>query len=159
MQNRLLFPHAFRKIGLMLFPAAAAWLLAVYVFDKNVFPFLEFKNGVADRTNTFGPDFIFSKGFTCNFNGELSLLLTLTSLFMIAFAREKKEDEYVRTVRLHALQTSLYINYALLAIASILIYGFSFLWVMYSALFSMLIIFIIIYYYQLHLRPRLANNI
>jgi hypothetical protein len=158
MQNRLLFPHSFRNIGFLVFPAAAAWLLSFYVFNKSIFPFLEFKNGIVDRTNNFGPDFIFTKGFTCDFNGELSLLLTLMSLFMIAFAREKKEDEYVRTVRLHALQTSLYINYALLAIASILIYGFSFLWVMYSALFSMLIIFIAIYYYQLHLRPRLAKN-
>lgn len=158
MKNRLLFPHSFRKIGFLLFPAAAGWLLASYVFNKNVFPFLEYKNGISDRTNSFGPDFIFSKGFTCDFNGELSLLLTLFSLFMIAFAREKKEDEYVRTIRLHALQTSLYINYALLAVASILIYGFSFMWVMYASLFSMLIIFIFIYYYQLHLRPRLAKN-
>lgn len=158
MKDRLLLPHIFRKVGFAMLLPSIAWLLASYVFNHPPFPFLQFNTDATGKKDFFDSDFIFERGFTTDFNGEISLLLTWASLFMIAFAREKKEDEYVKTVRLRALQVSIYINYGVVALASIFIYGLSFMWVMYAALFSMLIIFILIYYYQLHLRPRLVNN-
>ena len=158
MKDQLLLPHICRKLGFALFLPSTAWLLATYVFNHSLFAFLQFRADSNDKKDFFDSDFLFERGFATDFNGELSLLLTWASLFMIAFAREKKEDEYVKTVRLRALQVSMYINYGMVALASIFIYGLSFMWVMYAALFSMLIIFIVIYYYQLHLRPRLATN-
>lgn len=156
--KNLLFPSVYRKIGFVLFPLAATWMMMFYAAETSVFSFLVYDPPTAKDEYFGGPDIIFAKGFSKDFNGELSLLLTLASLFMIAFAREKKEDEYVRNIRLQALQISMYINYALLALTSIFIYGISFLWVMYIAIFSLLIIFIAIYYYQLHLKPRLAYH-
>lgn len=86
------------------------------------------------------------------------MVATFISLFMIGFSAEKNEDEYVSSIRLHALQWSVYINYFILAVASLLIYGFSFLWVMELNLFTLPVIFILIFNFNLHIRPRLSKS-
>ena len=53
-------------------------------------------------------------------SGTIALIATFLSLFMIAFSRERREDEYVMQVRLKALQISVYTNYLILGIATII---------------------------------------
>ena len=160
MTKHLLLPNKFRLLGYVLLPFSLAWLIAGYGFDQSVFPFLEYSRGEKTSVGIFGSggDFLFSPSFTANFNGELSMMLTFISLFMIAFAKEKVEDEYVRMVRLKALQISVYANYIVLAVASMLIYGLSFLYVMELNLFTILVLFILIYNYHLNIKPRFAKN-
>ena len=157
MKNTLLLPRICKLIGSILLPFAITWLVVGYLGNKTVFPFLEYKNVTATKS-FFPSDFIFSKSFSTDFNGELSILTTLICLFMMAFSREKVEDEYVRSVRLSALQVSIYANYIILAIASLLFYGFSYVYVLQANLFTMLIIFIIVFYYKLHIRSRITEN-
>lgn len=157
MKNKLLLPRICRPIGCIIFPLGAAWLLCTYVFQHQVFHFLEYNTdkGKGD----FGPPgFLISKDFYTDFNGELSILFTLFSLFMIAFSREKIEDEYVRSTRLHALQVSVYLNFFLVAIASMLFYSFSYVYVLQGNMYSILIIYIMVFIYNLHIKPRLSKS-
>jgi fatty acid desaturase len=110
------------------------------------------------KGDLFPPDFILSKNFYTDFNGELSLLITLVCLFMIAFSREKVEDEYVRIIRLRALQISVYTSYLIFAVASIFIYGVSFLYVMFANVFTVLFIFIVVFYYNLHIKSGISKS-
>ena len=154
MKNKLLLPRICRPIGCIIFPLGAAWLLAGYVFNQKIFPFLGYNIKKGDDL----VNFIFSKNFSADFNGELSILVTLFSLFMIAFSREKIEDEYVRSTRLHALQASVYVNFLLVTIASILFYSFSYVYVLQGNMYSILIIYILIFNYNLHIKPRFSKS-
>jgi len=157
MRYSLLLPRKCKLIGSVLLPFAIAWLVAFYFGNHSVFPFLNYKPKDSG-SGLFPAEFIFNKHFAADFNGELSILTTLVCLFMIAFSREKREDEYVRTLRLRALQASIYANYVILAIASILFYGFSYIIVLQANLFTLLVLFIIVFYYNLHIKPNVAES-
>ncbi len=157
MKKSLLLPRICRPIGCVLFPLGLAWLLAFYVFDNRVFPFLKYDSNIG--SNRMGPaSYLFEKDFSTDFNGELSILVTLVSLFMIAFTREKIEDEYVSLKRLKALQISLYLNLLLVAVASIFIYGFAYVYILQCSIYSILVIYILVFIYQMHIKPRLTKS-
>ena len=157
MKNSLLLPRKCRLIGSIMLPFAMAWLIAGYFGQHSVFPFLRY-NMTSGKGDIFPPDFILSKNFYTDFNGELSLLITLICLFMIAFSREKVEDEYVRMIRLRALQISVYTSYLVFAVASVFIYGVSFLYVMFVNVFTVLLIFILVFYYNLHIKSGIPKS-
>ncbi len=157
MKKLILLPGKYKLIGAILFPFAATWLLLTFFGDYTVFPFLKYFPPSA-KHDLINPEFIFSKGFSADFNGGLSILATLVSLFMIAFSREKEEDEYVRAVRLQSLQISIYVNYIFMALGGILLYGFSYLLFLQLNLFTILIIFILVFNYNLHLRDRIFKT-
>jgi hypothetical protein len=157
MKNKLLLPRKCRLVGAILLPFAFTWLIAGYFGQYSVFPFLKY-NMKSAKGDLFPPDFILSKNFYTDFNGELSLLITLVCLFMIAFSREKVEDEYVRIIRLRALQISVYTSYLIFAVASIFIYGVSFLYVMFANVFTVLFIFIVVFYYNLHIKSGISKS-
>ncbi len=159
MKNHLLLPNKMRLIGLLILPFALAWLIATGILNKPVFEFLQVSTGKSNTpANIFGqPWFLFSHGFSADLNLTCSIVLSIICLFMVAFSKEKIEDEYVRSIRLRSLQISVYVNYFVLLLATIFLYDTGFLMVMEVNLFTILIIFIIVYYYHLHIKPRLTN--
>lgn len=147
MKSKLLLPHNCRIIGAILLPFSIALLIATYSYNYSI-PFLN--TGIVTQ---HGP--ITEK---IDLTGTVAMISVFICLFMIAFSREKQEDEYVRSIRLGALQISVYVNYLVLGIATLTIYGINFLMVMEINLFTILVIFIIIYYYQLHIQPRFKST-
>lgn len=145
----LLIPHGFRKIGLILLPFAVLLLVAVFMNEYSI-PFLNYDT----PTIKSNPVDIRNHDLT----DELAILLCFTSLFMIAFSKERQEDEYLLKVRLRALQISVYVNYLVLAVSTIAIYGLSYLYVLYGNLFTILIIFIAVYYYEVHFKNRFVKE-
>lgn len=148
MKKQLLLPHSFRIIGFILLPIAVSLLIMVFMYDYS-FPFLsyghaELKKGTFDLVNH-------------DFSDEAAMLLTFISLFMVAFSKERIEDEYLQKIRLKALQISVYVNYAVLVVGTVTIYGLSYLYVLYGNLFTILIIFIVVYYYKAHFSTRFQN--
>ncbi len=61
---------------------------------------------------------------------------------MVGFSKEKKEDEYVANLRLSSLMWAVWVNYVLLLLSFIFIYGMGFFHVMIYNMFTVLIIFI-----------------
>lgn len=146
----LLLPHSFRKIGFIMLPIVVV-LFVMVLLKEYTWSFLDYKPLMSDKSifNT-------SNG---NFSDELTLLLTFLCLFFIAFSKEKVEDEYLQKVRLHALQVSVYINYIILALATFLVYGLSFLNIVFGNLFTIPVIFISVYYYLVHIKPRITKAV
>lgn len=84
-----------------------------------------------------------------NFTNELIALLILVGGVMVAFSKERIEDEYLVHLRLSALVWAVYVNAAFTVIAVLVLFGFTFLYFMMSNLFAVLLLFIARYHYLL----------
>ena len=63
-------------------------------------------------------------------------------------SKEKIEDEMISHIRLNSLLVALYINYAVLIVASLLVYDLDFLQVMIYQMFTILLVFMVVFRYQ-----------
>jgi hypothetical protein len=77
-----------------------------------------------------------------NLLNEITGLLIITSAFLVAFSKEKQEDEFISKIRLESLVWAVYLNYAILIIALLFIYDMSFMWVIIFNMFTILFFFI-----------------
>lgn len=74
---------------------------------------------------------------------NISFLCLIFGLMLWAFSKNKVEDEMVMQHRLESLQLAVYFNYALLLLATVMVYSLTFLLVMVIAQFSLLLFFVI----------------
>jgi len=155
MDARFLFPHRLKIYGVVL--AIPFLVLSFFcLFYEFQFEFLTLKvpdflhfdfninvNNVSDIIVKDSPNFL-------NLTNDLALLGTTASLLLIAFSKHHKEDEYISKIRLESLQWALYVNYGLLLIATLVIHGFTFLFVPFLNIFTPLIIFIFRFHFLVY---------
>ena len=72
----------------------------------------------------------------------LGFLLSFSGL-MHGFSAESDEDEYANFLRFQALKWSLVINYSLLTVVSLFVYGFAYWQVILISMYSVLVTFIV----------------
>lgn len=95
---------------------------------------------------------------------DVDITPTLIGLFfiigalLVAFSKEKHEDEYISSLRLTSLQWAILVNYVLLFISFLFIYGLGFINVMVYNMFTVLIIFIARFNYVIHISKKTASN-
>ena len=107
------------------------------------------------RVFAFFSDEIFAgkKSFSfikTNITNTVVGILFLAGALLTAFSREKLEDEYIEKQRLSSLLWAVWVNYLLLLLAFIFVYGVAFLQVMIYNMFTVLIIFIARFNYILY---------
>jgi hypothetical protein len=120
----------------------------VYISDINMDDLLVMK--VPALIND--PIFTNNKGIWIE-NGlfdELITIVLIISGIIHSFSKEKMEDEYISSIRLQALTWSIYVNYSLVLLATLLVFGLAYFHVMIIHLFSLIILFNI--RFQLKLR-------
>lgn len=154
MKTKWLFPHRFRLIGWLIFvPSAVLGLAALYAdFNLswlvaemlNESMTIESGNSVTHLVNTQ------------NLTDEIAAIGVIVGLLLIAFSREKVEDEMINQLRLEALQWSVYANYIVLGIAILTIYDTAFFNVMVYNMFTVLLVFIARFRWLLY---RNTNNL
>ena len=143
MKKNYLFPHRFRIIGWVLAIVAVAGYLCLTEFHFKM-PSLYF--------DTFFDDENESGFFRMARADTLSLampVLTIGLLF-IGFSKEKVEDEFVQYLRTQSLIWATYLTAALFIIATLLIYGISYLYVPFLVFFVFLILFIVKFRIEVH---------
>ncbi len=79
-------------------------------------------------------------------------------LLMWAYSRVSKEDEYIDTIRLNAMQIAIYVNYAILFFANLFLYFTDFLLVEVLNLSTIPLIFIIVFQYRLYQLSRQIDD-
>jgi small-conductance mechanosensitive channel len=156
MTKALLLPHRFKKIGwFILVPATILGLiLAIGDFELE---WLSAKVFAIFTDEIIGGRKLFSFINTNITNTVVGILFLVGALFT-AFSREKQEDEYIEKLRLSSLLWAVWVNYLLLLLAFIFVYGFSFLNVMIYNMFTILIIFIARFNYILYLNKKGAAD-
>lgn len=148
MATKLLLSHRYKKIGwLILIPAAILGLISVYEgFNRNWFQTKVF--AIANDNSTLDSQY-FNFALT-NITNTVFGVLFIIGAMLVSFSKEKNEDEFIANVRLSSLLWAVCVNYILLLICFVFVYGTPFLSVMLYNMFTVLIIFIIRFNYLLY---------
>jgi hypothetical protein len=159
MKTRFLLPNKLKLWGwILLIPSAILGILIIF-FEFEM-KFLEFKvftiySGSfapwGSNANIFGFDKV-------NLTSTIVGILFLLGSFMVAFAKEKYEDEFISKIRLESLLWATYINYAILLFCFLFFYGVGFMYVMIFNMFTILILFIIRFNYVIYRTSKSLQN-
>ncbi|HSO77135.1 MAG TPA: hypothetical protein VLQ76_01085, partial [Bacteroidales bacterium] len=148
MKTKMLLPNYLKRVGWMLLVPSTLLGLFILISDYE-FGFLDaivftFYSGTLMEEPHF---FTLIKA---NLTGTIIGILFLIGAVFVAFSKEKSEDEFIAGVRLESLLWATYINYGVLIFCFIFFYEFEFLYVMIFNMFTILIFFIIRFYYMLY---------
>ena len=112
----------------LLFTDSFEGLLKIQVFSLLNFRWIE--NGFVDEILTF---------------------VIIVSGIIHSFCKEKIEDELISKIRIDSLVLSLYINYGVLVLFNFFVYELNYIYVMIFHLFTILILFNLIFRYKLYI--------
>lgn len=140
MKRTLLLPNGFKKIGWVIFIPTFLLGCSICFFNEDLVQWLVPK-AVPDSVTT-----------------NIAIIGTIVGALMIGFSREKIEDEMIQRIRLNALLVSMWINYLLLIVVSLLVYDFNYIIVMACSMATPLVIFLIVYYVNLYRLNRSVSH-
>jgi hypothetical protein len=148
MSYKALLPHKFKRIGwCILTPATIFGIILVFNgFDK--WP-LNAKVFAIYGEELLGNSHFFSFLRTDITNTLVGSLFIVGGL-LVAFSKEKYEDEFIWNLRLSSLLWAVVTNYIVLLFCLVFVYGAPFLSVMVYNMFTVLIIFIVRFNYVLY---------
>jgi hypothetical protein len=141
MLKQILLPNYFKLIGWILLVPSAIFGFFLMLSDLestlkiNSKVFALYNDEIMGSQRHTG---IISTDITNTLVGVFFIL----GAMMVGFSKEKKEDEYVANLRLSSLMWAVWVNYVLLLLSFIFIYGMGFFHVMIYNMFTVLIIFI-----------------
>ncbi len=147
MKSSYLFPARFKKVGWAIFIPTFILGFFEIVFEWNL-EFLTVQVPAIFINEFMGKSqFI---GFIENniFDEILGAAMIIGSL-LVAFSKERDEDEFISKLRLDSLVWAIYWNYGILLFAMLFVYDISFYFVMLFNMFTVLVFFIGRFNYQL----------
>lgn len=157
----LLFHHRYKKVSRILF-----YFCFLYGFVYLIF--LE-GNETLEEWFTFKVPAFISKDFfskleigwhwvdTMFMDEALSVFLVLSGIFA-GFSKEKHEDELIDKMRNDSLRWSLFINYGILLLTLLGVYGAIYLNFMFAQLFLILLLFNLIFDIKLYRHYKSGRN-
>lgn len=154
MEPRFLFPHRYKLVGWLI--AIPCIILGLFVLFNDFsfdfltvqFPFKYYFSFSLDNNKIHGTDEV----SVLNFTDEIATIGSIIGLLLVAFSKVKIEDEYVSKIRLESLQWAIYLNFALLILATIFVHGMAYFQVIIFNMFTPLIFFIVRFYYILFIK-------
>lgn len=155
MQTRYLLPNRLKFVGLIIsIPAFVLMILNLqYGFTLR---FLDYEVKGLQKIS-FDNGFLFNIQFN-NFTDEIGSLLLIIGLLLIAFSKEKDEDERISKLRLESLLWSVFINSVFISISIILFYSELFLKIMAYNICTTLILFIIRFHLIIYFERKKINQ-
>ena len=150
MKTNYLFPNRFKKITGAFFFISSLLYVLYYVLDAHISYDVKVKvftlmgdEGLMTPTTYIGliDNYIID---------EILMLFLLPTGIVYAFSKEIQEDEMVASIRLHSLAWATITNYGVILFLYLFIYGLPFLNVMMAAMFSQLVIFIVLFRYKIY---------
>lgn len=143
MKANYLFPTVFKKIG---------WWLLILFGLLSIYSLYQFNNG-SFEIPPFPAKSFMCKLLTVGDDGVLDEIVTIgltISLLFVGFSKEKDEDECIAKLRMNSLVWAILVNYVLLILATLFIYGAAYLNVAFVGLYTVLIFFIAKFYWVLY---------
>lgn len=130
----MLFPHAMQKPGWVIFTLSAMLGATIMLQENfNILPL-----SVASRLDDWS--------YIIN---NIAIIGTIIGAILVTCSREKIEDEMISSIRQESLLTALYIHYAIIIVASLLVYDLDFLNVMLYGMFTILFIFMAVFRWRI----------
>ncbi len=147
MKLNYLFPSNYKKLGWIIFIPTLIFGLFTIIFEYEP-EILDTKVFAIFIDEFFKEDRLLGMLDNNILNEILGVIMIISSV-LVAFSKEVNEDEYISKIRLESLVWAVYLNYAILLLAFLFVYGMSFLWVMIFNMFTILIFFIIRFNWQI----------
>lgn len=139
----MLFPHSCRKAGWIIFALSA--ILGAAIMLQDYFGLLP--QAVAAL--------LYKYDYTVN---NIAIIGIIAGGILATCSKERVEDEMISSIRLTSLLTALYIHYALIVVASLLVYDLDFLNVMLYGMFTIIIIFMIVFRWRIWQIEKVQKN-
>lgn len=162
MKMNYLFPHRFKKFGWIVFIPVLLFLIPIFLNEEwfgDLFnPSMNFYVLAIVNDDFLSSGIQFFKMIQNNIADELIFCLLVLSGILVGFSKVKIEDEMVSKIRLESLVWATYVNYAILLVAIIFVYGMKFLDVLYINIFSLLFFFIIRFHWKLYQYNKISND-
>lgn len=156
MKDSRLLPHRWKTLGWILWiPSTVFGLL--FALRRSQPAFLNRKVFALYNGRLFEPDQVFS-WIRVNLSFTLIGLGFIGGSLLLLFSRENPEDEFIRRIRLESLLWAVGLNYGLLVLCFILLYGTEFQLVMVYNMFTTLILFLLRFHYLLWKNAREAKH-
>lgn len=135
----LLFPHRFQKVGWIIFSISAAVgaLIMADFYDLFSLP------------NNHYLEYVLN---------NIAIVGISIGVILVTCSREEDEDEMIQHLRLNSLLIALYVNYAILICCSLVIYDLAFLDVMLYNMFTILLIFMVVFRWKIWRAKKGADN-
>lgn len=157
METRFLLPNKFKLIGwIILIPSSILGIVKLINMDFAL-KSLDMKMFTICSDLMNAQPFKFSLD-DVNLTGNIIGILFILSAVMVAFSREKTEDEFISKTRLESFLWATYINYAILLFLFIFFHGSCLLYVMLFNVFTTIILFIVRFNYVLFRSSKLMQN-
>jgi heme/copper-type cytochrome/quinol oxidase subunit 4 len=168
MKTRFLLPHRFKYLGWGLFSLGitlvvlsvipslteSEWAKKFNFFgDNHCFKSLTLVHGVKKGTWESGGDsgVLFTDE---DLMGEIIMSLVTIGFVLIAFTKERYEDEWIAKIRLESLMIGFYLFLLSIFVVIWVTYGLTFWEVLNYCLLIPLIAFLVRFYWFVHLKPR-----
>jgi hypothetical protein len=135
-----LFPHKYKKISALLFAISFAGLAALFIIDNLA---EDLGNDIISFFNAHNSTIIKPNVFYNLFLDEAFMLIVVCAGLVHAFCKEKEENETIATLRYKSLIWSFIINYGLLLVLYLTVYGIAAYTVVTAFILSQLLIFIL----------------
>jgi hypothetical protein len=144
MKHRFLLPHKFKYAGYAVF----VFGLLLVLFTKDEYSWLNCKM-FALMTDNISGDVLFFKIINCNLTYTIKSILVIVGGLLIAFSKEKVEDEFTAQMRLSSFQWAILVNYLILLFCFIFVYNVVFLNVLAYNAYTTLFFFVVRFNYLL----------
>ena len=152
MKTKFLLPYRLKAIGWIFFVPSAI-LLLIFLFKESYFRPLSFfdakvlsllPNGLSGNSGFVDPPpFKLAEIISQNIFIDLVCIVCIAAGILVAFSKEKNEDEFIGKLRLESLVWATYATYAILIFSIIFFYEFTFLNVLMVNMFTLLAVFIV----------------
>lgn len=141
METNYLLSSKFKRIGLIIL--IPSLILGLYTLFTDWEPVFFDANALGIFIEDLSGNNRFIGMVENNILNEILGILVILGGIMVAFSKEKDEDELIAKIRLESLVWAMYLNYGILLLAFLLLYDFSFYWAMVFNMYTMLFFFII----------------
>lgn len=145
----LLFPHRFKRVGWVIFPFILILDIVMMILIHT--EVLENSSGVLHEILNIIDSSV--ELFT-----NIAIIGSIICMLLITCSREEVEDEMISSIRQQALLVALYVNSAILILASLLFYSLDFLNVMMYNMFTIPLIFMVVYLWKMWMLKRGAGD-
>jgi hypothetical protein len=141
MKKEYLLPHAYRLIGWIVLIPGLVLGIAHMLGDYEA-TWLDLPVFVISEPGIMAEDKWFELS-TNNLTDELAGVMLILGLAFVAFSRERSEDEFIARIRLESLLRATYLNYGILLLTIVFMYGSAFFMVLVFNMFTILVFFIV----------------
>jgi len=155
MKSRFLFPHKWRVVGYSCFAADLIFAIALKILHPEGYVYANL-HPVPGSAHNLQPDIIIDQG--TRWHNDIIVLLIIFGLLLIAFSKEKIEDEQITQLRLDSLQWAAYVNYGIFIVCVVFVYGIDFLPILIFNVITPLIFFIVRFQWRMYQLNRLSNH-